>query len=57
MVDNGWDMDVFIELIGTTKAEEIVAKLGAYKEGADILIWKPVVERIYFEECMGDHEC
>lgn len=38
---DGWDVDLIRAMVGENKMEEVLECLGAHKEGADLLIWKP----------------
>ncbi|XP_042944790.1 uncharacterized protein LOC122278671 [Carya illinoinensis] len=58
-IQNGWDVDLLVNLVGETKAEEILNSLGAHKEGTDVLIWKPALNGVFSSksawECIRVH--
>ncbi|KAF8365142.1 hypothetical protein HHK36_032850 [Tetracentron sinense] len=39
-VENSWDRDKLVELVGSVKTEEIVQTIAAGRNGEDVLVWK-----------------
>ncbi|KAF8413601.1 hypothetical protein HHK36_001593 [Tetracentron sinense] len=40
-VENSWDRDKLVELVGSVKTEEIVQTIAAGRNGEDVLVWMP----------------
>ncbi|KAF8406683.1 hypothetical protein HHK36_008774 [Tetracentron sinense] len=40
-VENSWDKDKLVELVGSVKTEEIVQTIAAGRNGEDVLVWMP----------------
>ncbi|XP_042964705.1 uncharacterized protein LOC122298926 [Carya illinoinensis] len=53
-LQNGWDVDLLHRLVGATKMEEILNCLGEQKEGGDLLIWKPTLNKVFSSKSAWD---
>ncbi|KAF8408105.1 hypothetical protein HHK36_007247 [Tetracentron sinense] len=43
-VENSWDKDKLVELVGSVKTEEIVQTIAAGRNGEDVLVWMPRIQ-------------
>lgn len=39
MVNNSWDVDMLVQLVGQELTNNIVLKISGIREGSDILVW------------------